>query len=133
MIAMSLIYQWKSPHRSYRAHRKTDANDGAVLDAYGTIGSFAFTKGTCADGDTLDTHLVDLVHNHIYHIVTLTEVMVEGNGHAVLDLTFLPVPRECSPRSCFSSGPSWREPSELLYTVIIVSVSAPECFLTGCL
>ena len=91
-------------------------------------------KGACADGDVLDAHLVDLVHNHIYHIVTLTEVVMEGNGHAILDLALnqclmdvlhdlasLRVHHGMSLRSCLS------------ILVVIVSVSALECFLAGCL
>ena len=36
----------------------------------------------------LDAHLMDLFHDHVYHIVTLTEVMMEGNGHTVFDAAF---------------------------------------------
>ena len=92
------------------------------------------TKRTCTDGDIFNAHLVDFFHNHVYYIVTLTEVMVEGNGHAVLDLTFhqclmnvlhdlasVRIHHGMSLRSCF------------LILVIIVSVSALERFLTGCL
>ena len=61
-------------------------------------------------------------------------MMVEGNGHAIFDLTLnkclvnvlhdlasVRVHHGMSLRSCF------------LILVIIVSVSALECFLTGCL
>ena len=31
---------------------------------------------------------MDLFHNHVYHIVTLAEMMMEGKDHAVLNAAF---------------------------------------------
>ena len=46
------------------------------------------TKRTCTDCDILDSHIVDLFHDHIYNIVTITEMMMETNGHSVFYSTF---------------------------------------------
>ena len=31
---------------------------------------------------------MDLFHNHVYNIVSFTEMMMEGQGHSVTDITF---------------------------------------------
>ena len=39
-----------------------------------------------AQGDVLEAHLVDLFHDHADHEVALAEVVVEGDGHAVVGI-----------------------------------------------
>ena len=48
----------------------------------------SFTKGTCADCDIFDSHIMNLFHNHIYYVITFTEVMVETYSHSVFDAAF---------------------------------------------
>ena len=62
-----------------------DAGNGAVLD-HGNDGIMGLTHGAGADGDVLDPHLVHFLHHHVHHIVSLAEVVVEGDGHAVVGI-----------------------------------------------
>ena len=64
-----------------------DTYDGSVLD-HGNDGIMSLAQGGRADGDPLDAHVVDLFHDHIDNVVALAEMMMEGNGHAVLDSAF---------------------------------------------
>ena len=50
-------------------------------------------KGACSKGQILDAHFGDLLHNHIDNIVTIAEVMVEGNCH--------PIPKAGKPNCLF--------------------------------
>ena len=60
-----------------------DIDDGTVLD-HGDEGVMGLAQRACAQGDVLEAHLVDLFHDHADHEVALAEVVVEGNGHAVV-------------------------------------------------
>ena len=42
----------------------------------------------CAYGDILETHLMDLFHDHIHDEVAVSEVMVEGDCHSVMSFAF---------------------------------------------
>ena len=60
-----------------------DVDDSTVLD-HGDEGVMGFAQRACTQGDVLEAHLVDLFHDHADHEVALAEVVVEGNGHAVV-------------------------------------------------
>ena len=60
-----------------------DVDDGAVLD-HRNQRVMGLAQRACAQGDVLEAHLVDLLHDHADHEVALAEVVVEGNGHAVV-------------------------------------------------
>ena len=62
-----------------------DVDDGAVLD-HGDEGVMSLAQRACAQGDVLEAHLVDLFHDHADHEVALAEVVVEGDGHAVVGI-----------------------------------------------
>ncbi len=54
------------------------------INGYNRI--IGLTKGAWHRWLVFDAHLVDLFHDHVYHIVTLTEMMMEGQGHSVTDI-----------------------------------------------
>ena len=64
---------------------RLDVDDGAVLD-HGDEGVMSLAQRACAQGDVLEAHLVDLFHDHADHEVALAEVVVEGDGHAVVGI-----------------------------------------------
>ncbi len=47
-----------------------------------------FSKRTCTDGNIFDSHIMNLFHDHIYHKVSLTEMMMKADCHSVFDSTF---------------------------------------------
>ena len=53
------------------------------------------SKGTCTDGDILDTHFMYFFHNHIYHQITFPEMMVKSQCHSVMSTAFY---------QCFMNG-----------------------------
>ena len=68
--------------------RGADVGDGAVLDVGDDV-VVGLAQGGCADGDVLQAHLVDGVHDHVDHLVAFTEVVVEADGHAVMGVAEL--------------------------------------------
>ena len=60
-----------------------DAGDDLFLDHVGQAAVGA-VDGAGADGDVMEAHLLDLRHDHGKHLVAVPQMMVEGNGHAVL-------------------------------------------------
>ena len=64
---------------------RLDVDDGAILD-HGDEGVMSLAQRACAQGDVLEAHLVDLFHDHADHEVALAEVVVEGDGHAVVGI-----------------------------------------------
>ena len=65
-----------------------DVDDGAVLDQRKDRVVLA-SQGGCAEGDVLDAHLMHFQHDHIQDLVAVPEVMVEAQGHSVLDAALL--------------------------------------------
>ena len=68
--------------------RGTDVGDGAVLDIGDDV-VVGLAQGGGADGDVLQAHLVDGVHDHVDDLVAFTEVVVEADGHAVMGVAEL--------------------------------------------
>ena len=64
---------------------RLDVDDGAILD-HGDEGVMSLAQRACAQGDVLEAHLVDLFHHHADHEIALAEVVVEGDGHAVVGI-----------------------------------------------
>ena len=62
-----------------------DVDDGTILD-HGDEGVMSLAQRACAQGDVLEAHLVDLFHDHADHEIALAEVVVEGDGHAVVSV-----------------------------------------------
>ena len=61
-----------------------DANDLALLDVLGNR-VMRFAQRGRGDGEILQAQLFDGgFHDHIHHIVAVAQVMMEGEGHAVL-------------------------------------------------
>ena len=58
--------------------------DDAVSDVI-RQGQMAVEQGAGIDGDILIAHGRDLVHDHVQHVVSVAQVMVEGDAAAVLD------------------------------------------------
>ena len=65
-----------------------DAGDGAVLNI-GDDGVVGLAQGGGADTDVFQAHVMNLLHDHVHHIVALPEVVVEGDGHAVVSAALL--------------------------------------------
>ena len=47
-----------------------------------------FSKRTCTDGNILNSHVMNLFHDHIDHKVSFTEMMMKTYCHSVFDSTF---------------------------------------------
>ena len=60
-----------------------DAGDDFLPDHVGQTPVGA-VDGAGADGDVMEAHLLDLRHDHGKHLVAVPQMMVEGNGHTVL-------------------------------------------------
>ena len=58
--------------------------DHAVLDVVHE-GQMAVEQRAGIDGDILVSHAGDLVHDHVEHIVAVSQMVVEGDAAAVLD------------------------------------------------
>ena len=76
---------------------------------------------------------MDLFHDHVYHIVTLAEMMMEGKDHAVLDAAFyegimdvLDKLASCRIVQCTDGR------SRLCIFVVIVGIDALERLLACC-
>ena len=46
-----------------------------------------FAEGTCADGDIFDAHLVNFLHDHVDDQISIAEMVVEAQRHAVVGTT----------------------------------------------
>ena len=64
-----------------------DAGDHAVFDVADDRLMHVKDRA-CVDGQIFDAHLGNLVQHHVQHIVAVSHVVVEGNGHSVPELTF---------------------------------------------
>lgn len=64
-----------------------DVRDGAIFDHRDNRG-LGLTQGSRANGQVFDAHLVDGFHDHVDNIVPFTEMMMEGEGHAIFDAAF---------------------------------------------
>ena len=60
-----------------------DAGDDAVADVLDQ-GRVHVLKARCGQVQVLEAHLGELVDDHVDHLVAAAEVVVEGDGHAVL-------------------------------------------------
>ena len=61
-----------------------DLGDHAVLDVVNK-GQMAVEQRAGVDGNVLISHAGDLVHDHVQHIVAVSQMVVEGDAAAVLD------------------------------------------------
>ena len=64
-----------------------DAGDNAVFDV--TDDWLVHVKNrACVDRQVLDAHFCDLIQHHVQHIVAVSHVVVEGNGHSIPEFAF---------------------------------------------
>ena len=65
-----------------------NARNNTVFDVL-EDGGMSIEEGACVNVDVTKTLVCDLFHNHIENEVTVSHVMMEGDGHAVFQLNQL--------------------------------------------